>query len=149
MAHSDTLVVRDICLWESARSENLTLFSIITGCIVLGMIRIMFSDVICIQQRPTAECDQHKCATLPLQQLVKSALPRQKADQEWTKVMADHKTLLKGYQTSSKHCQGPYFDFDIGFRELWAKTVELVGRFHTIVEQCTMWCSHQGKGPFY
>ena len=44
-----------------------------------------------------------------------SVLPRKHVDQDGTKVIADHNTLSKARQKSSKHCQEPYIDFDIDF----------------------------------
>ena len=51
-----------------------------------------FKMIICLQRLLNAECNQHKCDTLSLGQLGKSAL--KKADQDWAKCMVvEEKTL--------------------------------------------------------
>ena len=90
----------------------------------------------CIQQWLTAQCDQHKCAILPLRQLGKSALPRKKADQDWTKVMVDHKTFSVVHERSFEYCQGACIGIGINFHRLWDKWFALVGGSSTIVGQC-------------
>ena len=90
--------------------------------------------LICTGRRPTTECHQHKCATLPLVQLEKSAFPRKKAARNWTNVMVDHKTLSEG---CFECCQVLCIGIDKIFTQLWGKTVALIGWFHTIDGQCT------------
>ena len=115
-------------------------FSRITAQILIGMLPIRFEMIICTQRRLTIECDQHKCATLYLGQLGKSALSRKKADRDWTKVIVDHKALSEGHETSFKYCQGTFIDVDIYFHQLWGKTVPLVEWFHAIGGRQCLWC---------
>ena len=70
-----------------------------------------------IQWPLTVECGQNKCATLPLEQLGKSALPRKKVDRDRTKVMIDHKKS-EGRKRSFKCCQGSYMYIDIDLHQL-------------------------------
>ena len=95
-----------------------------------------FQMVICIQGWLTIECDQHRCATLLLGQLVTSALLRKKADRDRTKVMVDHKSLADDYGKSFKYFQGLYIDIGIDFHQLWSNPFALVNWFHKIGGQC-------------
>ena len=134
MAPSETPLILDISLWENPRQENWISFSIITGWLAVGMISITFSD----SNLHTTTAQSWMWSTQKRYTAFGAIGEISTQEKEgWPgleKVMADHKPLPEGRQKSSKHCQGPYSDFDIDLHWSWGKTVELVGWFHTIGE---------------
>ena len=90
MSPSNNPIIRDILLREIPRPENQTIFSIITGRILVGLNAILVWD--CYLHTATA---QSWMWVYNLGQLETSAHPRKKADCDWTKVMTDHKSFQR------------------------------------------------------
>ena len=64
MPSCDTPVIFDISRWESPRTENRTIITVITDGILIGTVFTLDWDGICIQWQLIAECYHHKWDTL-------------------------------------------------------------------------------------
>ena len=137
MAPCDTPLVLDISLWESPRPERLTLFSIITGWVVVDMTSVMFSDsnLHTAMAHSWMWSTQMRCtafgAICEISTLEKECWPGLDGHKWWPTI----KLCQRVARSFLNICQGLCIDFDIYFRKLWGKTVELEGWFHTIGKQ--------------
>ena len=148
----------DATMWHSNKSRHLPLkkpktweknifrnYRPDTGTFVTWL-PFWFEMTICKQRRLTTVCDDYKCAMVLFFGGVggggerwvnsgKSRLPRRKnADQDWTKLIVDHRHLdLEG---SFEYIKEHYNYLSKNFHQLWGKTVALVRWIHTIGEQC-------------
>ena len=134
MAPCDTPMILDICLQKIPKPDNQKIFLIITSQILIGRFFVLVWGGKLHTTTAHSLMWSIQCATLPLGQLRKSALPRKEGGRDRTAVMIDHKCLSGGRKRSFEYCQGLYIIIDIDCHQLWGKTVwvRTVRRFHSI-----------------